>query len=110
MIGNNESLVLFRMLTENNLIDSMIVASVGGVVNYFIHSELLENVKGKLSYFSKHVFISMFTGFIVGLICIDFPTSITQTLLLAAIAGTSGSEVIVVLQKKVSGWLESKQI
>lgn len=110
MITNKEGMLLIKFLTEHNLLDAMIVAAVGGIVNYFIHEELADNIKNKLAWFSKHLFISIFTGFVVGLLCVDFNITATQTLLFAAIAGTSGSEIIVVLQQKVSGWLANRQV
>ncbi|WP_380182621.1 phage holin family protein [Kalamiella sp. sgz302252] len=110
MINNSETMLLVKFLTEHHLLDAMIVACAGGVVNYFIHGELVKENKGKLAHFMKHIFISMFTGFVVGLLCVDFNASTTQTLLFAAIAGTSGSEIIVVLQQKVSEWLKNKNL
>lgn len=110
MINNTETMVLIKFLTQHHLLDAMIVASAGGVVNYFIHGELIKENKGKLAYFLKHIFISMFTGFVVGLLCVDFSASTTQTLLFSAIAGTSGSEVVVVLQQKVSEWLKARAV
>lgn len=110
MLYNDETMLLMKFLSEHHLFDAMIVASAGGVVNYFIHGELIKENKGKLSFFLKHIFISMFTGFVVGLLCIDFNMTTSQTLLFSAIAGTSGSEVVVVLQQKISEWLKSKTV
>lgn len=110
MITNSETMLLVKFLTEHHLLDAMIVASAGGIVNYFIHGELVKENKGKFAYFMKHIFISMFTGFVIGLLCVDFNTSTTQTLLFSAIAGTSGSEVVIVLQQKISEWLKSRTI
>ncbi|RRZ91510.1 phage holin family protein [Erwinia sp. 198] len=110
MLQNNETIVLLRFLTEHHLLDAMIVASAGGIVNYFIHGELIKENKGKLTFFLKHIFISMFTGFVVGLLCIDFSITTSQTLLFSAISGTSGSEVVIVLQQKISEWLKSKTV
>lgn len=110
MLHNNETMLLVKFLTEHHLLDAMIVASAGGIVNYFIHGELIKENKGELVFFLKHIFISMFTGFVVGLLCIDFNITTSQTLLFAAISGTSGSEVVIVLQQKISEWLKSKSV
>jgi len=106
----SEYLVLIRFLTEHHLLDAMVIASIGGVANYFIHGELVSENKGNFPYFLKLIFISMFTGCLVGLLCVDFNVSTTQTLLFSAIAGTSGSEVVVVLQQKFSEWFKKRAL
>lgn len=106
----NEKIVLMTFLAEHHLLDAIVIATMGGIVNYLLHGRQKACGQSRLAVFARHVVVSMFTGLLVGLLCVDFNASTSQTLFFAGIAGTSGSEVILLLQEKVVNWVRSRAV
>ena len=100
---------LLTFLAEHHLLDSAIISGMGGVVSYILHQQIKPCNQRRLKIFLQHLIVSMFTGLLIGLLCIDFNATISQTLFFAGVAGTSGSEIILLLQKRLSRWLGQRK-
>jgi formate-dependent nitrite reductase membrane component NrfD len=88
------------METNNNLlilVVSILIAIFGGTVKYI--SELTHKKFSGLN-FIVSVFISAFTGLIIGLVCQEYNMSNNMTLIITGIAGRSGNLFIDNLVKR----------
>lgn len=101
--------LLWTFLADHHLLDSVVVSGMGGVVSYILYQRIKSCNEPRLKIFLQHLIVSMFTGLLIGLLCIDFNATPSQTLFFAGVAGTSGSEIILLLQKRLSRWLGQRK-
>lgn len=101
--------LLWAFLSEHHLLDAVVISGMGGVVSYILHQRIKPCNAHRLKTFLQHLIVSMFTGLLIGLLCVDFNATTSQTLFFAGVAGTSGSEIILLLQKRLSLWLGQRK-
>ncbi len=101
--------LFWTFLSEHHLLDAVAISGLGGVVNYILHQRLKPGNRQRLTFFLHFLIVAMFTGLLVGLLCIDFNASVPQMLFFSGVAGTSGSEIILLLQKRLTTWIGQKK-
>ena len=77
-----------------------VISLIGGVVNYCLRRGLYKK-ENKGLFFLSQLLISAFTGFLGGLLSIENGASITMTMFISGVCGTTGSTLLLELKKRV---------
>lgn len=102
--------LLWSFISEHYLLDSVVISGMGGVVSNILHQQINPCNQHRLKMLLQHLIVSMFTGLLIGLLCVDFNATTSQTLFFAGVAGTCGSEIILLLQKRLILWLGQRKM
>jgi hypothetical protein len=93
--------MLYNLDKENTVLFLVVISFIGGIVNYCI--ERSTNRKGEygFNFFISQVLVSGFTGFLGGLLCIEYDATPTMTLFISGVSGTIGSSLLLEFQHRV---------
>jgi hypothetical protein len=93
--------MLYSLNKENIVIFLIAVSFIGGAVNYCIEKKSKRKGKFGFGFIFSQVLVSGFTGFLGGLLCIEYHESPVMTLFISGVSGTIGSSLLLEFQHRV---------
>lgn len=105
--------MLYSLDKENTALFLIVISLIGGAVNYCIERSTNRKGESGFRFFLSQILVSGFTGFLGGLLCIEYNASLTMTLFVSGVSGTIGSSLLLEFQHRVlmlvKGGQESKK-
>lgn len=93
--------MLYNLDKENTALFLVAISFIGGTVNYCIERNTNRKGESGFKFFISQVLISGFTGFLGGLLCIEYDATPTMTLFISGVSGTIGSSLLLEFQHRV---------
>lgn len=86
--------MLYSLDKESITVSLIVISLVGGTVNYCIELTAQRLPKQGVLLFFSQVLVSGFTGFLGGLLCIEYALTPVMTLFISGLSGTVGSSLL----------------
>lgn len=100
--------MLYNLNEENITLSLICISIIGGTVNYCIDCTSNKLEGRGCTFFLGQVLVAAFTGFLGGLICIEYKLSPIMTLFISGVSGTIGGSLLKEIQRRFFSIINNK--